>query len=468
MPRPATSTIRARAVRTSTAALAAILVAFVVAGTVAAEDPPLPTPAPSETPLPSEGPLASEAPSPTPTLTPAGPTLLGASVAFRGSGYGHGVGLSQYGARGRALAGQSAATILAHYYQSTTLGSIAPSTQIRILILNGYMATETAPLVAVGLGGPWTIGGFASAFPAGTKLSVRPPLAGTTGWRLNVTNALGATIATTTRTGSFVLAPADSSGRVELKTKPSYYDEYRGALRVYPFSNRLIVVNEVPIDAYLRGVVPAEMPSTWPAAALQAQAIAARSYAAYRLRPGIGIYDTVDDSRSQVYRGVLAERAATSAAIVATAGVVLRSGTSVVNALFHSTGGGATENNEYAFVSSTGARVAAPVAYLRGSPDRDAAGIAFDAASPYAAWSTKAYPLATISAWFASDARTNVGTLVALDLRNRGVSGRVISVTLVGSLGTKTVSGDVFRAVFNAHKPAADPSLRSNELFLLP
>ncbi|MCI0343977.1 MAG: SpoIID/LytB domain-containing protein, partial [Chloroflexi bacterium] len=385
-----------------------------------------------------------------------------------GGGYGHGVGLSQYGARGRALAGQTAATILAHYYKNTTLDTIDPATQIRILILNAYTATETAPLVAVGLGGPWKVDGFASPFAAGTKLSVRPPLPGTTAWRLTVTDALGVTIATTTRTSQFVLAPADSKGRVELKTKPSYYDEYRGVLRVHPLSNRLTVVNEVPIDAYLRGVVPVEMPSTWPAAALQAQAVAARSYAAYRLRPGVGLYDTVDDSRSQVYRGVLGEKATTDSAITATAGKVMRSGTSLVNALFHSTGGGATEHNENAFVSSTGIKVAGPLPYLRGSLDRDAAGVPYDAAAPYAAWTTKAYPLALISSWFASDSRTNVGTLVALDLRSRGVSGRLISVTLIGSLGTKKVSGDVFRAVFNARKPSADPILRSNQLYLLP
>ena len=53
------------------------------------------------------------------------------------------------------------------------------------------------------------------------------------------------------------------------------------------------------------------------------------------------------------------------------------------------------------------------------------------------------------------------GRITALDLRDRGVSGRLISVTLIGSLGTKTVSGSVFRSVFNANRPAADPSMRS-------
>jgi hypothetical protein len=71
------------------------------------------------------------------------------------------------------------------------------------------------------------------------------------------------------------------------------------------------------------------------------------------------------------------------------------------------------------------------------------------------------YTIAQLSAWFAADPRTNVGTLIALDLRDRGVSGRLISVTLIGATGTRKVSGDVFRIVFNAARPVADPMLRS-------
>jgi len=73
-----------------------------------------------------------------------------------------------------------------------------------------------------------------------------------------------------------------------------------------------------------------------------------------------------------------------------------------------------------------------------------------------------------LSTWFGRDPRTNVGAITALDLRNRGVSGRLVSVTLIGSLGTKTVSGGVFRAVFNANRPASDPSMRSTLFDLQP
>jgi stage II sporulation protein D len=210
------------------------------------------------------------------------------------------------------------------------------------------------------------------------------------------------------------------------------------------------------------------MPASWPSQALAAQAIASRSYAAYRLRPGVGTYDLYDDTRSQVYRGYLGEQAAGDAAIATTSGTVLLSGSSIVNALFHSAGGGATENNENVFVSSTGSRVAAPVSYLRGSSDRAPDGSAYDAGSPYATWSTMAYSLSQLSGWFQADSRTNVGALTALDLRDRGVSGRLISVTLYGSGGSRKVSGDVFRAVFNASKPSADRQLRSTLFALAP
>ena len=125
--------------------------------------------------------------------------------------------------------------------------------------------------------------------------------------------------------------------------------------------------------------------------------------------------------------------------------------------MFHSAGGGATEHNENVYVSSTGAKVAGPVSYLRGSRDRRPDGTAYDDASPYATWSTATYTRAQVSAMFAADGRTNVGSLTVIDLRDRGVSGRLISVVLTGSNGTKTVSGDVFRSVFNAGRPAGRP-----------
>ncbi len=119
-----------------------------------------------------------------------GPTSLGASVTFYGRGWGHGVGLSQYGARGRALAGQDVATILAHYYPGTAIGLIAPDSAIRVLLLDDTVPTAAGPLAVIGRGGPWTIDGIGAVFPADARLRLVPATSGTaTTWRMLVDDA---------------------------------------------------------------------------------------------------------------------------------------------------------------------------------------------------------------------------------------------------------------------------------------
>jgi stage II sporulation protein D len=417
------------------------------------------------------GPVAAVRPEP---VLAADPTPLGSTVTIHGRGYGHGVGMSQYGARGRALDGATSAEILAHYYQGATLGSIAIDTAIRVRVLNAFTASATRPLVLYGRRGEWRFDGNATVYPKDARIEVRPTVtqtaSGTTvTWRVKVIGPTGTVLRAAPIT-TFRMRGVTNTTVFQVASRTSPYDTYRGALRIGLQVTKPLAsaTNELTLERYLRGVVPAEMPSTWPVEALRAQAIAARSYAARRLRPGVSYFDVPDDSSSQVYRGVLGEKAATTAAVADTAGVVLKSGSSIANTLFHSTGGGATEHNENVYVSATGAKVAAPVSYLRGSPDRRTDGTAFDAGSPYATWKTATYTRSQLSAWFGGDSRTSVGSITALDLSNRGVSGRLISVTLIGSGGTKTVSGNVFREVFNANRPAGDPSMRSTLFDLQP
>jgi stage II sporulation protein D len=388
-------------------------------------------------------------------------------LTFYGRGYGHGVGMSQYGARGRALAGQLAPEILAHYYARTTLGTRSGATTVRVLLLTGFAATPARPLTVVGLVGGWTVDGIATTFPANARLTLAPTAPKATTWTLRVADATGAVLATKTASGDVYVRPITSSSVLQLVSKATTTNVYRGFFRIH-LTTSAVVVNHIAVDRYLRGVVPLEMPSSWPAEALKAQAITARSYALYRVHPTSGLYDVYDDTRSQVYRGKRAETSAGNIAVSSTAGTVLLSGTSLVNALFHSADGGWTENNENVFVSSAGTIVAGAVSYLRGSSDRAPDGSSYDKASPYATWKTATYGATALSAMFATDPRTNVGTLSDLDLSNRGVSGRLISVTLTGDLGSKTVSGDVFRAVFNAAKPAADPQLRGTLFDIAP
>jgi SpoIID/LytB domain protein len=444
-------------------------------GTVVA---PIPVLAETPSPNPSAD-LAAPVATPTPWVsvaTPAGPIALGDTVTFHGRGYGHGVGLSQYGARGRAREGEDAPTILAHYYQGATLTGIDPATRIRVLVQSKWIAAAERPLVVYGRSTSWSIDGVAADLPADSRLRLFPPvavpgvpIAAGTPWRLLIEAIDGSIVFDGPSPADFTIRSATEDGPLQLWSKPTKFDRYRGTLRVIVHSaTRVSVVNDVSLEAYLAGVVPVEMPPTWPAAALQAQAVAARSYSARRLRPGVSYFDVPDDSSSQIYRGVLAEKPATTAAIAASAGMVLTSGSTIINALFHSTGGGATESNENVYTSASGKRIGKPVSYLRGSPDRRPDGSPYDSGAPYATWTSRSYSRAQLSAWFAADARTNVGDLLALDLGNRGISGRLVSVTLYGTAGTRTVSGEVFRAVFNAHRPTTDPSLKSTLLDVAP
>src|SRR5205814_7966451 len=98
-----------------------------------------------------------------------------------------------------------------------------------------------------------------------------------------------------------------------------------------------------------------------------------------RPHPTTGSYDVTDTTSSQVDLGVRAERSASTAAVTATAGRVVRSGTAIANTVFHSDAGSGTENNENVWTSSTGSIVAGPLSYLRGSSARNASGVAYDA-----------------------------------------------------------------------------------------
>jgi SpoIID/LytB domain protein len=394
-------------------------------------------------------------------------TTLGSSVRFYGLGYGHGVGMSQYGARGRALEGQTAEQILAAYYKGATLSTTSATRTVRVLVLTGFPAPSTSPLVLAGRGGTWGLTGTDKVFPANARLRAWRTTAkvdgvATTTWRVKVTASDGTLLHSAVVTGHPYLRPLQPSSYLEVVSKPSSYDTYRGSLRLVLGASSASVVNHLALDTYLRGVVPMEMPASWPREALRAQTIAARSYAVKELNSDTGKYDMFDDTRSQVYRGIEGEKAATNALIAAEPGAVIRYGTTIIKAFFFSTGGGATENNEYVFVSSSGTPGTARVAWLRGITDRSGYGVPYDAAAPYFDWSTTSLSRDTLSAMFAKDSRTNTGSLQKLDLRRRGVSGRLYQVVLIGSNGTRTVSADVFRSVYNAYRPSGTALLRSN------
>ncbi len=137
------------------------------------------------------------------------------------------------------------------------------------------------------------------------------------------------------------------------------------------------MINRVGLEDYLRGVVPYEMPASWPDDALRAQAVAARSYALASGIEGDG-YSLYDDTRSQVYGGVVAEEAATTKAVAKTKAKVVTYKGKVAQTFFYSTSGGRTESSQYGF----GGGESRP--YLKSVDDP------FDDISPYHDWTRDA------------------------------------------------------------------------------
>ena len=117
---------------------------------------------------------------------------------------------------------------------------------------------------------------------------------------------------------------------------------YRGDLRLLVRDGRILAINQLGIETYLPSVVGSEMPSKWPLAALQAQAVAARTYA-LRQRGSKGDFDVRATVSSQVYKGIESETASTLKAVATTRSLVLVHGGRLINAVFHSSSGGATE-----------------------------------------------------------------------------------------------------------------------------
>ena len=205
---------------------------------------------------------------------------------------------------------------------------------------------------------------------------------------------------------------------------------YRGVLELRPSAaGGLLAVNAVGLDSYLQGVVPGEVPATWPPAALRAQAVAARSYALATDRGG-ELFDQYPDTRSQVYRGVVGERSSTSAAVQATAGEVLRHKGVVAATFFFSTSGGRTENVENSF------RGAAPRPYLVSVEDP------FDGASPRHRWR-----LSFTQRQMQSRLRGLVkGRFRRVRVVRRGASPRIVDALVMGSRGSTPVPGSLLRS----------------------
>ncbi|MGB3136695.1 MAG: SpoIID/LytB domain-containing protein [Nodosilinea sp.] len=201
---------------------------------------------------------------------------------------------------------------------------------------------------------------------------------------------------------------------------------YRGRVMVVPVDGKVTAVNWVDLEAYLYGVVGGEMPASWPQEALKAQAVAARSYALYRRDRTQGdLFDVGGTTAHQVYKGLAAETPSVQAAVSATQGQVLTYGGRVIEAVFHSSSGGYTENSEDIWQR--------PTPYLRGVAD-------FDQDAPVFRWSE------TFSAQQIQQRITGIGRLQSFVTERATPRGRIASIRLQGSQGARTLTGTELRA----------------------
>jgi SpoIID/LytB domain protein len=378
-------------------------------------------------------------------VTSAGPAAAAVPASFplTGDGYGHGVGMSQYGAKAQADAGRTVAQILASYYAGTALTSLPDSSDLRVQVLAGA-SSVTAKTAAVTTGGgafTVTAGGLTLSGTASSAIRLVPSSTNVT---VTVTTGTTSTSATGPLADIRWAGTRWLSGTATLLDVTGAGGRYRhGHVEVSTLSGRLNVVNVLRLhDEYLFGI--AEMPSSWAAEALKAQAVAARTIAIAGLNGGVKascgchLYDEVS---SQEFTGWSKENegtggqwgtrwkaAVTGTAPTSTTGQVLTSGGRLITAYYFSSSGGRTENSEDVWTAA--------LSYARSMPDP----WSLTAANPYYGWTRTISQAAMASAFGLPDvARLNVSA------RTAGESVDV-AVGTSSSGATSKLSGQTFRS----------------------
>ena len=362
-----------------------------------------------------------------------------ARFTFYGAGFGHGLGMSQWGAYGLAQDGWSHQQILTHYYTGTSVAQWTKAIpQVRVGLTQGRqtihveakggplpvtLATSGATVGEIPAGAAWT---FTSAQNAYRILDEHGNFVGGHLWGGKADDAV-VTLSPSSRATVPELAHTYARGRLQF----GLYDCAGCKLR-------LLAV--VPMEQYLYGI--AEVSNSWPTEALEAQADAARTYALRKIltygqnRPGCdcGLYATTAD---QVYSGwgkeseTMGERWV--AAVDATSGEVVEYGGQPIQAFYMASSGGYTENNENVWGG-------APIPYLRGVCDP----------GDYVPENSSRAWTATFSASsLTSRLRPytgDIGTVKGFGKASRGVSGRVMQLSVTGTGGSHAVTGSQLKA----------------------
>ena len=373
-------------------------------------------------------------------------------VTIYGKGWGHGIGLSQWGAQGWAegaagprLTGEE---IVAKYFPGAILASQPITQPFRVLLSapsTGCVAHTIANVARMrSAGGMRLVNNADPTVVYGETLPDQP---------LRFWNDGGSLVVRNDSNNQVVFFGADT---VMLEPKqfwdPIYIDQkdlaYRGSVRVgLREGGNLQVVNFVSSDDYMRGALPGEMPSHWEIEALRAQAITARTYAAWRqATAGDRTWDVRDDTADQCYGGHTFESPRTNAAVEATGSLILKYDGKPIRALYSSASGGISENVGCILDAE---RVGDTWGCAQGWPylqvtDDPAEAAAYDkrGGMPHTLWS-KWFSGKEIRKQIIEDYGVDIGSFTSMEF-NESPGGRPISVRVRGSDATVDLKGDKF------------------------
>ena len=366
-----------------------------------------------------------------PAVADSAVTPSGGPFTVSGQGFGHGIGMSQYGAYGAAIKGLTWQQILAFYYAGTALTRQPAGSSVRVWITadaDNVLRLIPTPGLRVS-----DADGHSFLLPTGT---------GYRSWRISRSGA-GYTLTYLDPSGAWKTKPtgldtstwtASATAHVMKVMMPGgVIREYRGTLSQAKHGNGGRTVNTVAMEDYLKGVVPSEMPTSWAVNAVRAQSVAARSYAArLKVDSTAGGYDLCDTSSCQVYhpyastthgRRTVNETARGNAAIAATSRQILTYGSYIAFTQFAASNGG---------YEIDGGRP-----YLKARPDP------YDGVVSRNAWSLKISSASLQRQW------PSAGTITAVQVIKRDGGGRwggrVVAMKIIGSKQTVTLSGSTFQ-----------------------
>lgn len=353
-----------------------------------------------------------------------------AGITVQTWGWGHGKGLSQYGAQNRATdGGQTYREIVEHYYPGTAWGTATGT--LRVLLTG-----DTSDDVVVDPRSNLQVRSDGQGGPLVLPSTVNEKLV--TRWRITGSGTDSVIWYRISRWKQWKTVPGDAAfsarGRPITLYTPDGPHQYRGALRSASTPAGRDTVNVLDLEVYVKGVIAREMPSYWAAEALKSQAIAARTYAAYeRADAGARYYDLCDTSHCQVYGGVADEHAPTTLAVQATRGEIVTYDGEPAFTQFSASNGGYSAAGSFPYL------VAEVDPYDHGYPN-DPKTTTFTADQVTQHW-------------------TDLGDLVSVVTQEGPAGehgGRVVSVTVTGTQSSHTISGSTFASWFGLRSTIFD------------